>query len=278
MSKKFPGHLMKCFAENHETQPTPLNLHTASKDERTPREVFQEVCTNIASRLELENFQYLKSKKLIKKKQDDLTYIIKFSTSRWNIRSINVQLSASIEIYSETFSDWIKQNRRFDDNGPFNALNWSGITGGGLHNIVTESIYQNYPGIFYWNVAHLERREEIIDDFEAFLRKFVLPYFELFSDPSKVIKTLITGDKDCRSDTSIPNLELSKAIEYALCFGTPQEAAMVLYRHNKLLSNLHGTEVERRFQTFKQSGLSRVEINEQEYLEEIDQIKKFWTV
>ncbi|MGO4685204.1 DUF4304 domain-containing protein [Hyphomicrobium sp. 2TAF46] len=273
-----PGHLMEYYGVDPRSLPPPTHLPPPSSDVRAPREVYEEVCLDFAARFKGEGFRYFKSKKSISKTQGDLTFVLKFDTSRWNIRGINVRFSPSVEIYSSVLADWRRQRRIFDGHGPFNAAIWSGLACGGLNNILTETVGRTYPVSCSWNVAYIETRGRIVDDIEAFIREYVLPYFEFFLDRKNVLEALIVGDKDCRGLTSIPGLDITEAIEYALCFGTLEQASAILHRRKKLLSNLTGTEVEQRFQTFRQKGLSRQVLNGPGFADEISEIRRYWQV
>ena len=141
-----------------------------------------------------------------------------------------------------------------------------------LHNLFDEIEYRQMPATFRWNVADTETRTETIEDIVAFLRNYALLYFEQFTDSSAVISKLILGTKNCRGETSIPGFNLGNAIEYTLCFGALEQASAVLFRHNSLHANSSGTEIEKRFATFNQEGLSVKQLNGPGFPTEIMQL------
>lgn len=276
MNAKHPGYMIRDWSADTSGDGTFADQDCL--DNTAPRDVFKQACMTIGDALSEDGFRYLRSRSTIKKVSGDLTFRIVLETSRWNIQGSSVTVAPYIWLDSTALTEWKNEHPRRQTDQTLFHRTWDGLVAAMIDDILSETLSQRLPGMCEWNIADPALRTDTIDDIVQFLRTHAVPYFTLFEQPSAVLERLIIGEKDCRGQTCIPGLDLQEAVEFALCFGTIEQASAVLFRHNQLLSNLQGSEVEKRFQTFTQAGLPKRHVDGPGFPREIKQIRKTWAL
>ncbi len=96
-----------------------------------------------------------------------------------------------------------------------------------------------------WELANEENRHLVVDDAIQFIRSAVFSYFRRFDDPSAVILELCLKE--------IPAFEVASSVEFALCFGSYQQAQIILNRFISQRKDLHD-QIEIAPQAFRKEG------------------------
>jgi hypothetical protein len=205
------------------------------------REIYLAACARIAEALGEEGFSYTKSKQILRKVAEDLTFELSFQSNRRNflvpksgddgfLHSVvslgrkvrilpsiaeiaafgNVGLIAHTLIRSKTIKKWrssLKQPLRIDD-------------------VVTVSQIGNLKEKPHWNefnLANAATRERTMEEIIKLIRTVALPYHKRFQKPEQVISDLLEG--------KIPWLWEQTALDYVACFGTHTQAQALLQRY-----------------------------------------------
>lgn len=258
------------------------------KDEPPPREVLDVACAQLGSELKYDGFRYLRSQRVLRRKKADLNCEIWIESSQYNVRGSTVIVRPSIMITSNALRNWKLAHPRSQTAPSQFDRTWVGLVGAALHNILNETEYQKRPATFEWNVANPNTRDAVVNDVVRFCRKFTLPYFALFEDSKAVLEVLIVGDKNNRGSTSIPGLNVQEAVEYALCFGTIEQASAVLFRYHSMMAQLAGAggdgfsvgeeAVRARFESHTQRGLPQSHLSGPGFTDEIEFIRQTWAL
>ncbi len=151
-----------------------------------PKDVISNACAEIADRLTEHGFTFLKSGPGLKRVQGDVTHEIAFQSDRNNIagRRAAVWIHAGVssrrlgQWRSTHPNDWVRRE------GPYSGR----IVGGQIGNLTTPH------GWMEWDFADQAKRQGLINDAVAAIRRIVLPFFALFEDPGRSIETLIQYD------------------------------------------------------------------------------------
>lgn len=182
MSQHTPCHLMVNYGIDLQSKSIDLSP-PESRDRRSPREVHEETCREIALAFRDDGFEFLKSKKALVKRTGDLKCSIELGTSRWNICAISVALRPYVRIESTKLASWQKANRKFDwlKDRPFNS-SW-GFIHVMLHNILSEAVYRIFPTVCEWNLAYEETRDAVVLDAVHFFARSCSALLRLFPGP-----------------------------------------------------------------------------------------------
>ena len=170
--------MQKAEAAKARSHPDP----TATK----PKAVISDACAEIADRLKEDGFTFLKSGPRLKRIQGDVTHEIAFQSDHNNIAGRR----AAVWIHAGVSSSRLGQWRRTHPNdwvrleGPHAGR----IVGAQIGNLTTPY------GWMEWDFADESKREGLLDDAVAAIRRIILPFFAMFEDPSRSIEPLIQYD------------------------------------------------------------------------------------
>lgn len=222
-------------------------LDASLKNEPAPRDLLADICKTIVSSHTFDGFRYLKSRRSIIKKTEDLEFEIHFQSSRWNQRGLIASLSPSVSLQSARLKKW-----RENQDEPIRTNGY--VAGGMLHHILSETVRRKFPDC-EWDFAERTTRSMVVGDMAAFIEKYAIPYFHLFQKPEIVIGRLINDVRDNRGSTSVPGFDIGSAIEYTKCFGSQDQAKDVLARSYDLYDGLI-EKVANELSAFSSNGLS----------------------
>jgi hypothetical protein len=173
-----------------------------------PRAIFLSVCEEIAQAFAGNGFKFAISGPHLTKVTDNFKFRISFASSHDNRAGIYVALWMYASIRNLQLQQWRKRQSH-----PYRSDDW--VAGGTVH-VLADKKY------FEWNLAEDAKRAAVVADGIGFIRAYILPYFNTFSDPGLVISKL------CHSE--IPAFEIGSAIEFAMCFSNKDQAQRVLTR------------------------------------------------
>jgi|SRR5580704_1174739 hypothetical protein len=197
-----------------------------------PREIYLAACGQIAEAFVEDGFNYQPRHQRLVRIEGDLTFDIQFQSSRLNalvnkndepgigkrlVSSFlpsgelkaygNITLIAHAVGYSKTFELW--QSKQPHPSGAKGL-----IAGGQIGNL-----QEKHKWIAY-NLANPHTREHRIKLAIQLIRSVGLPYLYAFRHPAKLIERLIDGHLQGFSE--------SGALEYAMCFGSTDQAKKLL--------------------------------------------------
>jgi len=187
----------------------------------SPRDVFLEACSQIATVLESEGFRFAKSGPHLTKNAAGgvFKYRIAFQSSHNNVAGHHVMLWMHGNVYSVLLSEWRKRNL------PQRLAN-DHVAGGMAH------LLRGVHAMVEWELADAASRTSVIADAVEFIRGDVLPYFAQFGDPKAVVEAL--------KERAIPAMWLIDQVEFAMCFGDQSDGQLVLDRFVREHHDLHG--------------------------------------
>lgn len=175
-----------------------------------PAVVYDRSCAQVAAAFAQEGYRYAKSGPHLTKKEGAFTYQIHFQTSHHNIAGQHVMLSVAANVRCRQLAEWRKSQPAARRQG-----DW--LAGGLIHLLGTDLAY------ITWDLADASLRPQTIDDVVSTLRKIVLPYFDRFKEPSRLVAQLEAAD--------VPALGISDAVECALSFAGRTSAERILRRY-----------------------------------------------
>jgi hypothetical protein len=172
-------------------------------------QVYAESCSRIATAFVNDGFRYAKSGPHMTRRRNGFTEKVSFQTSYHNIPGKHVELSVAATVRSKNLKEW-----RGSQPASLRKGNWVG--GGMIHLLGIESSYLK------WELADPEGRDDTVADVIDTIRSLALPYFDVFQDLSTFIRLLIQRD--------VPAMDIGDAVEFALCFGSRDQAQAILER------------------------------------------------
>lgn len=175
----------------------------------TPRQVFQTACAQLGAALEDYGFRYAKSGPHATRHVDQFSHKIYFSSSHYNVRGEHVALELAAGVFSRALKQWRNKQTKPYRKG-------DRVAGGAIHLLGTEFAYLR------WDLADPDSRQETVDDALSAIHSIVLPYFDLFVDPAETARS--------SSEKAIPEFGLADSVEFALCFGSREQALAILER------------------------------------------------
>jgi len=203
------------------------------------RNIFLTACGEIADQLQNEGFRSLKSKPYLVKKEADLTFRIRFQSDFRNIllatpipsdqsppedpslfRHLdecfaeseafgNVSLLVHAEIAAKSIQSWRMQL-------PHPVRTHDGVAGTNIGYLAPEDKWLDV------NLADPRSRSTKVTAVIQLIRTVALPYFDQFRKPGRVVAALARAD--------IPGLWPTLNVEYAACYGSRNDALLVLKR------------------------------------------------
>jgi hypothetical protein len=150
---------------------------------------------------------------------DPFEFRISFQSSHRNAPDKYVALWMYANVRSAKLKEW-----RGQQSHPYRDDEW--VAGGMVH-----VLRDKRPSI-EWNLADRGTRVEVVESAINFIRSEVLPYFAQFADPALLVSEL--------TDRQIPAFELASSVEFALCFGTREQARQILDRFSSQRQDLSG--------------------------------------
>lgn len=198
-----------------------------------PKEVFAEACAELASELEKDGFRYAKSGPHATQRSAGLIHTIFFGTSHHNVRGEHVALELAAGVRSPGLKRW-----RLLRAHPYRETDT--VAGGMIHLLGTEHAY------LQWDLADPGTRRETIADVLAAIREVILPWFDHFRDPAETARESAEG--------WIPEFGLADSVEFALCFGTREQAQQILDRFGRRRPDLIEPAVEA-YEKFRSDGM-----------------------
>ncbi|HIH09057.1 MAG TPA: DUF4304 domain-containing protein [Candidatus Diapherotrites archaeon] len=167
---------------------------------------FRNGCLEIAPVFAKDGFKYFASKNQLTKKSKTFTYTIRFQSSHYN-NAQHIQLIAHASVSSPIIKKW-------RENQPLHVIHGDGIAGGLVH-LLTDS------GFIEWNLREKgKKNQEIIRQIVGHISKNAFPYFSKFEDTVNLLSELKRND--------IPAFGIGQALEFALCFGTKEDAQAIM--------------------------------------------------
>ena len=172
-------------------------------------EVYADSCAKIAGAFESDGFRYAKSGHYMTRRRNGFSEKVAFQTSCHNIPGKHVALSVAANVRSKKLKEW--RNSR-----PASLRKDDWVGGGMLHLLGTNQFYLK------WELAEPETREDTIADVVDTIRSFALSYFDRFQNIPACIGFLAECD--------FPAMDIGNAVEFALCYGTRNQAQNILDR------------------------------------------------
>lgn len=195
-------------------------------------DVYLNSCANVATAFENIGFVYTKSGPRMTKKEGGMKFSISFQTSTKNVPGQYVQMLICANVKSIALKKW-----REKQSNPYRKDDW--VAGGLVHLLDERSTY------IEWDLADKCIRPQVIADVVQHIKDVVLPFFSLFEDPMAAIDVLEKSD--------IPSMDISDAVEFALCFGSKGQAQSILNRYVKEHPDFR-TDIEKFLEDFGLNG------------------------
>ena len=137
-------------------------------------DVFMSACLQVAADPRLEEFRWLKSKRQLVRKVDDVQHIIYFQTSYLNARGAQVLLDVGVNVRSSSLRDWRTQR------GVARPNDW--IAGLLLGYLSPDRHTKR------WNVGG-SGFVLVVEEIRGLLADYAVPFFEAFSgDPTAMLE------------------------------------------------------------------------------------------
>jgi hypothetical protein len=174
-----------------------------------PRDVFDDVCAELAARLADVGFTYAAKRHALSRRQAAWTHRLAFQSSHSNIAGHVVKLWCHVVVENASLKKW-----RAANSSPF--LERGGrVAGGGTWNLGGRPA----DGID-WNLADATQRAGTVESIHQAIVTHALPFMEMASDPSGLSRRVMAAD--------VPLVELADVVETALCLLEPSVADSVL--------------------------------------------------
>jgi hypothetical protein len=196
------------------------------------RAVYLNACRQIAEAFAGDGYKFAKSGPHFTKRTGPFHYHVAFQSSHHNIPGQHVVLWMHADVLSPKLGDWRRQQPH-----PHRNNDW--VAGGMVH------LLNRRHAMIEWELADASRREATIEDAINFVRTEIFPYFHKFSDPSALIEELCTRDVNA--------FGLASSVEFALCFGSREQANRILGRIVAQRQDLRD-QIEQSTQTFRRDG------------------------
>ena len=201
------------------------------------REIFLAACQKVAEALEPDGFRYRKSRAELVKKDGDLTFIVRFQSSRRNIvapgdsTGFGLSLVGKVPVIGGLLDLLVSGNVGFIAHVAVEDRrvgNWRPTLRRPLRNdalIASTNIgYLMARGAWLeLNLANPRMRDRRIAETIALIRDSGFPYFDLFRDPPSVVSRL--------AEKPIAGMMDIGEIEYAVHYAGPEAGREVLGRY-----------------------------------------------
>lgn len=173
-----------------------------SGETERPREIYLASCSSIAESLNDLGFKYAASRQHSRRRAGDFVFQVSFQSSHYNAAGQQVRMSIFGTIFSPKLKAWRKSHSSIHDNDC--------VAGGQIGNL------QPLARWLEWNLADPSRRDEVISEAIEAVRELALPYFARFENADELIPYLIDHD--------LPSMDLSRVIDFLLCFADEDSA------------------------------------------------------
>jgi hypothetical protein len=196
------------------------------------RDVYLNACRQIAEAFAGDGYKFAKSGPHFTKKDDPFIYCVSSQSSHNNIPGQHVVLWMHAWVRSPKLANWRRRQphpHRDDDY----------VAGGMVH------LLNRKHAMIEWELADISTRKATIEDAVRFVRSDVFPYFQKFSDPTALILELHTKN--------VAEFGVASSVEFALCFGSPEQAQRILDRYIAQRPDLRN-QIEQSTQTFLREG------------------------
>jgi len=225
------------FADTAKRKAEAAKARTAhSSDTAVPsKDVFTDACRQISEAFIGNGYKYAKSGPHFTKSCASFNYRVSFQSSHNNIPGKHVALWMHANVRSPRLKKW-----RAEQLKPYRNDGW--VAGGMVH------LLNRRHAMIEWELANDETRSAVVEDAIQFIRTEVFPYFHRFSDPSAVISELCL-----KEIKEINAFGLASSVEFALCFGSHEEAQRILNRFISQRQDLRD-QIEIASQTFRKEG------------------------
>jgi len=200
------------------------------------RDIFLAACRKVAEALEPDGFRYRKSRAELVKKESDLTFIVRFQSSRRNVVGLENSPGFGLSLVGKVPVIGGLLDLLFFGNVAFithvtvedahvgqwrSALRWP-LRSDAL--IASTNIgYLGTKGAWLdLNLANQRMRDRHMAETITLIRDSAFPYFDLFRDPQRVVATL--------KEKSIAGMSEVGEVEYAVHYAGPEAGLDVLRR------------------------------------------------
>jgi len=200
-----------------EEWPPARSDHLLHSDEPA-RDVYLDSCAQIAAAVAPHGFKYTESKQRCHREHRGFGNTINFQSSRYNASGRHVQLWMHATVSSHVLQAWRAERLPAE-------LSTEYLAGGMVHLLGTRYAFVQ------WELADPADRAATIADAVSFIHDEVLPYFSLFEEPATLIARLM--------DQTLPGLDLRPSVEFAYCYGSKEQAQLVLDRFIRERPDLH---------------------------------------
>lgn len=207
---------------------------TRSSDAAVPsKDVFADACRHISEAFIDDGYKFAKSGPHFTKNGDPFDYRVSFQSSHNNIPGRHVALWMHANVSSPRLKKW-----RGEQLKPYRKDGW--VAGGMVH------LLSRTHAMIEWELANEETRPLVVEDAIRFVRSEVFSYFQRFGDANAVISELCLKE--------IEAFGLASSIEFALCFGSHEQAQRILNRFVSQRQDLRD-QIDLATRTFREQGL-----------------------
>jgi hypothetical protein len=194
--------------------------------------VFRGACQKISEAFVGEGYKYARSGPHLTRNSASFVYRISFQSSHNNIPGQHVALWMHANVRSPLLKKW-----RGEQLNPYRKDDW--VAGGMVH------LLNRIHAMIEWELGHEETRSAVVEDAIHFIRSDVFAYFQRFNDPGAVIAEL------CQKE--IGAFQIASSVEFALCFGSREQAQTILNRFIAQRKDLHD-QIESATLNFRKEG------------------------
>lgn len=198
-----------------------------SPGQESPRDVYLAACASIGRHLdESFGFKYSKSGPHARRQSGDFIFEIRFQSDHNNVSGERVGLWIHGNVKSLKIKKWRQSHPPL--------LPFDGIAGGQLGNLQEKHCWID------WDLARVDKRDEVIRDAIRAIEELAFPYFARFDNLPSLFNLLTNAD--------LPSMPIDRAIEFLMCFAdqpTAKLAAANFFRRRPDLVGAYRGEFER---------------------------------
>src|SRR4051812_3278401 len=155
--------------------PEPVPGPRPAADADPPREIFAAAAAKVAARFEPDGWRYARSGPRLSRAEGPFTFQLHLTTSAYNARGLLVGLDAAVMVRSRALKRWRQAQR-------LAAGHEDAVAAGLLRNLAEG------PIVFHWNLANLDARDEVIEDYIEQIERLALPWFATFTDTQALVE------------------------------------------------------------------------------------------